>query len=134
MQRTPKPIDIFESFRHTDQSFTYYSISQAKFIDEKLVSSTQPCSDKVMIEISRHAYEMIIGTDEYQTVYKGLTLMEMAIYNKQKMLHWRVSDDKNNIYTAVKLMSPEGIVQIKLISSDNKVQIIHNVCELPDMR
>jgi hypothetical protein len=133
MQRPPKPIDTVEMFRHMDQSVTYYSISQAKFVNMKLVSETSPFSDSILIEIERLGYRLFIGREDVKEEYLLLSNMECNIHNGQRLIHWTVADKHYNRFTVVKLLAPDGIVQIKLISSDNQTQIIHNVCELPDL-
>jgi hypothetical protein len=75
---------------------------------------------------------MIVGTEHNQMVYSRVTKMELSHHNGQALLHWRVLDQLEGFYTVVKLMSPDGFVQIKFITDYDTKQIIHNVCELPN--
>lgn len=130
-QNRQKAITNADIVKHNNNDVSFYSISQAIFNNMRLVSSTPHFSDQVMIEIERNANNMIIGTDREQKVYRKVSEMQLAHHDGNGLLHWIVTDDRNNKFTAVKLIAPDGMVQIKLISADNTTQIIHNVCELP---
>jgi hypothetical protein len=131
-QQRQKAITNNDLIKHSNQSLTFYSISEAKFVNLRIISQTDHFSDQVMIEIEQNATRMIIGTDREEKIYRKLSNMELTNADGHNLIHWRVSDSDHNMFTAVKLISPDGAVQIKLISFDNTTQIIHNVCELPN--
>jgi len=132
-QDRQKSISNDDLVKHRNQSISYYSISQAKFVNMQIVSQTEPFSDQIIIEIEQNANRLIIGTDQKQNVYRKLSNMELSYANGQPLVHWRVSAADDSTFTAIKLIAPDGMVQLKLISFDNTTQIIHNVCELPNM-
>jgi hypothetical protein len=132
-QNRQKAISNDDLIKHSNQNISFYSISQAKFVNMKIVSQTEPFSDQVIIEIEQNANRLIIGTDQGERVYRKLSNMELAYANGQPLIHWRVSNADHSMFTVVKLLAPDSMLQLKLISFDNTIQIIHNVCELPNI-
>lgn len=133
LQHRQKGITSADLVKHNNQAVTFYSISEFKYNNMQLVKQTESFSDAVMIEIEPKANKMIIGTEQSQNVYVPVTKMELSQHNGQSLLHWTVMDYAGAIYKVVKLMSPDGFVQIKLIPTDRNEQFIHNVCELPKL-
>ncbi|NEU09793.1 hypothetical protein GZH53_15810 [Flavihumibacter sp. R14] len=118
--------------KHHNGSISFYVLSEARMESLKVVHQTEPFSDQKMIEISKNAESFIIGDDRNQTEYKRVTPMKLETYEGKSFLHWNVESMNKVQLTVIKLMSPDGCVQLKLMSADRKTQWVYNVCELPN--
>ncbi|MFD0751272.1 hypothetical protein ACFQZS_14070 [Mucilaginibacter calamicampi] len=85
-----------------------------------------------MIEIQPNGKKMTIGTEKETWEYVPVTGMDIGYHEGKALLYWTAVDVLGITYTMVKLMSDDGVVQIKLITRNGEEQIIHNVCELPN--
>ncbi|WP_423149771.1 hypothetical protein [Rubrolithibacter danxiaensis] len=120
----------YNKIRNGDTSF--YIISEMTFKNFNVIKQTEPFSDQKMIEISKEGKTMVIGTESQQTEYRKTSSIELTDYNGNKLLHWKVENQNKEAFTVVKLLSPDGFLQLKLITADESTQFIYNVCELPN--
>lgn len=131
LQDRQKEISNADLVKHRNQTVRFYSVYEFKFKDMRPVRQTNPFSDMIMIEIEPNGKKMTIGSEQNKWAYFQVSDMDIGYHEGKALLYWTAMDMSETVYTVVKLMSPDGIIQIKLISKDGKQQDIHSVCELP---
>ncbi|MDF2435354.1 MAG: hypothetical protein JWP44_4985, partial [Mucilaginibacter sp.] len=131
-QNKQKSITQADITKHNNHNVTFYSISHARFVNMQMINKTEAFSDQLLIEIERNATRIIIGTDREEKIYRKLSDLQLSYHNGQGLLHWTVANENDEVFTVVKLLATDGTPQIKVISADTTIQIIHNVCELPN--
>lgn len=131
-QSRQKAVTNSDYNKHNNGSVSFYIISEMTVQDFKVVKQTEPFSDQKLIEIGKNVVDMVIGNDQSQTEYKRTDSMKFELHEGNGLLHWKVQNTRGEKFTVVKLLAPDGCVQLKLITADNKTQYVYNVCELPD--
>jgi hypothetical protein len=131
-QSRQKSITNSDYNKHHNGSTTFYVLSEARMQSLSVVHQTEVFSDQKLIEVSKNAQSFIIGDDRNQTEYKRIEPMKLDTYQGNSFLHWKVESPVKEQLTVIKLMSPDGCLQFKLMSADQKTQWVYNVCELPN--
>lgn len=131
-QSRQKAITQSDYNKHHNGPVTFYIMSEIVMQNGRIVSQSEPFSNQKLIEVGKNVEEMIIGTDQSYQEYKRKDFMKFESMQGQGLLHWKVQNNRGENFTAVKLMSPDGCVQLKIISDDQTTQWVYNVCELPN--
>ena len=126
-----KEVTSLDYKKHYNETTTFYIMSEVRMENLKSVYQTELFSDQKLIEISENAETFMIGNNISQREYKKTSPMKLENYQGNSFLHWKVESPNREQLTVIKLMSPDGCVQFKLMSADQKTQWVYNVCELP---
>jgi len=117
--------------RHQNNETSFYAISRMVTRNGYIVTQTEPFSEQMIIELDKGCDNMYFISKQETTRFIRATPLEFTLLQGAGILYWQVRSTTGSVYTAVKLMSPDGCVQLKLITSDEITQMIYNVCELP---
>jgi hypothetical protein len=131
-QKRQIAITIDDMVKHNKSAFTFYSISEGHFVNERLIRKTEAFSDQIMIEIDRGANKTIVGTPSSNAIYTRTTSIQFGHTNGKGFIYWQANDQRNNQFYIVKLLADDGTMQIKIMTADQKSMTIHNVCQLPE--
>lgn len=129
--RQPQVTNL-DLIKHTNQATAFYSISMITMRNGHAQSQTPPFSDRTIIEIDKGANHLNIIAEGIVTQYTRTSPLEYLDISGKGHVHWNVVNTNRQVFVAVKLMSPDGGVQIKLITADEVTQFVYNVCELPN--
>lgn len=100
-----------------------------KYRNGQMVSATQPFDDSYIITIKRRAESLKVQFDIQP--YMRTSEIELLSHQGKNFLAWVAEGAFDIPATIVKIISPDGVTQIKIISQDQTEQQIFNVCELP---
>ncbi len=131
-QSRQKAITNSDYNKHHNGPITFYIMSEITMLDSKIIKQTEAFSDQKLIEVGKNVVDMVIGDDQNYQEYKRTDFMKFETHQGQGLLHWRMQNNRGDMFTVVKLMSPDGCVQLKLITADNRTQYVYSVCELPN--
>jgi hypothetical protein len=129
LQNSPKTISSQDLIKHNGQATTYYIISSMVFKNNQLQKSTDPFSEKGLLEVSRAADKVKVPYEVFS--YNRSSAIELLNHQGKNFIAWVATDGFGRDVTIVKIISPDGVTQIKVISKDQTEQVIFNVCELP---
>lgn len=131
LQNRQTSVSTNDVSKHSNRTIDFYSISKIKMNGNSIVSQTTPLSEDQMIEIKQGGSTLTIYDDINREEYVQVSAMNFTTHQGKGLLYWTAKNRLGEVYTIVKLMSPDGFVQIKLIHPNQQIQIVHNVCEMP---
>lgn len=129
LQTSQKTITNQDLAKHNSQAVTYYLISKMIYRNGDLHRWTEPFSDRTLIELSAKCDSIKIPENIHSL--SRISEVEFLSHGGNNFIAWVAKTSLFDQMTIVKIISPDGVTQIKVISKDQKEQIIYNVCELP---
>ncbi len=129
LHNAPKTITSADITKHNSQETTYYIISRMIYKNNQLYDSSTPFTDKGLIVLKRNADSAKFP--DHLFAYSRTSPIELLSHSGKNFLAWVATGNFSEPYTIVKIISPDGVTQFKVISQDQTEQRIYNVCELP---
>ena len=129
LPNAPKTITSADITKHNSQEITYYVISKMVYKNNILTDSTSPFTGKSLLIVRPGADFMRVP--DHLSGYKRVSPIELLSHGGKNFLAWVAEGNFAIQVTIVKIISPDGVTQFKVISKDQTEQRIYNVCELP---
>ena len=130
-QQRQTTVSRHDLVKHQANQTVFYPISRMVARNGNLITQTEPFSEDVIIELDAGCDHMYFISAQSTISFMRTSPLDFTAIDGGGFLYWQVRSVEGTEYTVVKMMSSDGCVQIKLITSDEITQTIYNVCELP---
>lgn len=129
LQNAPKTITSADVTKHSNQDTTYYIVSTMVYKKNLPPDVEPPFYRKGLLTVK--GKDAKLRVPDHFSAYSRVSPIELLSHEGKNFLAWVAEGNFSEQVTIVKIISPDGVTQFKVISKDQTEQKIYNVCELP---